>query len=129
MSDVEDAHESRVATLVDDLETESDDGSEDSFCIEEVLSCVLDDTPDARLCYLCRTTEDVEEVFDRSDLMDDGPQQKLVLQYERRFPPAWDEVCTFCGGEGCDECVCDTCERPCRHINGINYGCCKHPVI
>ena len=118
-----DAHEEM------DLESDSGD-SADSFCIDEVLEMVLDaGDRNARLCYLCRTVDDVEEVFDRSDLMDDGPQQRLVLQFERRKPPPWDIVCVYCGGEGCEECVCDDCERPCRHINGINYGCCKHPVV
>lgn len=114
----------------DDLDDESDAGSIDSFCIDEVLEMVLDDEDaEARLSYLCLTTDGVEEVFDRSDLMDGGSQQKLVLAFEKRNPPPWDLECSFCGGEGCEECVCETCERPCRHINGINYGCCKHPVI
>ena len=114
-----------------DEELESDDNdSVDSFCVVEVLQMVLDDEDmHARLCYLCRTEQGVEEIFDRSDLMDDGEQQKLVLAFERRNPPPWDVVCIYCGGDGCEECVCDTCERPCQHINGINYGCCKHPVV
>ena len=115
--------------MEDDLDEFSDDGSVDSFCVAEVLDMVLDDDDDARLCYLCRTTTGEEEVFDRSDLMDGGEQQRLVLQYERHHPPPWDEVCTFSEGEGCEECVCDDCGRPCRHIRGINYGCCRHPVV
>ena len=109
-----------------DIESESGD-SVDSFCIEEVVEMVLEDG--SRLCYLCNTTDGAQEIFDRSDLMDDGPQQRLVLNFERKHPPPWDEVCGFCGGEGCEECVCETCERPCRHIKGVNYGCCKHPVV
>ena len=107
-------------------EEDDDWQSVDSVQIDEVLEMVLEDN---QLHYLCRTTDGNEEVFDRSDLMDDGAQQKLVLQFERRHPPPWDEVCSFCEGEGCEECICDVCERACRHIGGVNYGCCKHPVV
>tara|TARA_Y100001963_G_scaffold120836_1_gene168976 strand:- start:400 stop:729 length:330 start_codon:yes stop_codon:yes gene_type:complete len=100
------------------------DCSADSVCACEVLQMVLED----RLCYLCKTTDGTEEIFDRSDLMDGGDQQRLVFQFERRNPPPWDEVCRYCEGEGCEECICD-CERACRHINGVNYGCPKHPVV
>ena len=109
-----------------DLESESGD-STDSFCIDEVMEMVLDE--DGKLCYLCHMVNGTEEIFDRSDLMDSGCQQRLVLQFERQHPPPWDSTCSFCDGEGCEECVCEECERPCRHLNGINYGCCKHPVI
>ncbi|MAH41467.1 MAG: hypothetical protein CMO41_04390 [Verrucomicrobiales bacterium] len=115
-----------------DVESLESDGaaSDDSFCIAEVLEMVLDeDDSNARLCYLCRTTDDVEEIFDRSDLMDGGLQQQLVLRYEKLHPPPWDEVCSYCDGEGCEECECEECDNRMRHINGINYGCCKHPVI
>jgi len=101
-----------------------DECSVDSVCIDEVLEMVLEE----RLSYRCRTTDDTEEIIDRSDLMDGGAQQRLVLQFERRHPPPWDAVCTYCDNEGCEECICD-CERSCRHINGVNYGCCKHPVV
>ena len=110
----------------DDCASDSAD-SADSFCIDEVLEMVLDSN--LGLCYLCHTTSGEEEIFERSDLMDGASQQRLVLQFERKHTPPWDEVCSFCGGEGCEECVCEDCERPCRHINGVNYGCCRHPVI
>jgi hypothetical protein len=110
----------------EELDSESDAGSNDSFCVVEVLEMMM---LEDRLHYKCFTADGVEEVFDRSDLMDGAEQQRLVLQFERRHPPPWDEECSFCGGEGCEECVCDECERPCRHINGINYGCCRHPVV
>ena len=116
-----------MTETVDLDDSASDAGSEDSFCVDEVLEMVLED--DDRLCYLCRTADAREEIFDRSDLMDGAKTQQLVLQFERRNPPPWDEVCSFCDGEGCEECECEECDRPCRHINGINYGCCKHPVI
>ena len=104
----------------------SGDESDESFCIDEVREMVLEDNT---LCYLCHTTDGDVEVFDRSDLMDGGPQQRLVLQFERHHPPPWDEQCMICGGEGCEECECEECDLPCRHINGVNYGCRKHPVI
>ena len=100
--------------------------STDSVDIQSVIEMVLEDDV---LCYLCRTSENTEEVYDRSDLMDGGRHQSMVMAYERRCPPPWDPVCTHCGGEGCGECICEECERVCRHINGVNYGCVKHPVI
>ena len=108
-----------------DCESQS---SLDSFCIDEVINMVLDDD-DKRLCYLCRNGDGAEEVYDRSDLMDDGVTQRMVLKFEREYPPPWDPVCTFCNGDGCEECICDECERPCRHIHGVNYGCIRHPVV
>ncbi len=108
------------------LTEESDAESEDSVTVDEILEMHADG---ARLCYLCHTTDGTEEMIDRSDLMDGGVQQKLVFAFERREPPPWDEVCSFCGGEGCEECICDECERTMRHIRGVNYGCIKHPVV
>ena len=111
---------------VDSDEAES---SDDSVCVDEILELVRPEEDPNYLHYLCRTTDGAEDVFDRSDLMDGGQQQKLVLAFERRCPPPWDEVCLYCDGEGCEECICETCERPCRHIGGVNYGCVKHPVV
>ena len=105
---------------------DSDDYSEDSVTAEEVLEMVIEDE---RLCYLCRTTEGEQLVIDRSDLIDGAAQQRLVLHYERTHPPPWDERCFWCLGDGCEECECDQCERKCRHLNGINYGCTRHPVV
>ena len=115
--------------LGDDSESdveESGDESTDSVDVEEVIDTVLDD---GRLLYLCRTSEGTQEIYDRSDLMDGARIQSIVMAYERRHPPPWDPVCLHCDGEGCGECVCEECERVCRHIHGINYGCVKHPVI
>lgn len=113
---------------IDDDESDAD--STDSFTIDEVLEMVIDvDDSSSRLAYLCRTSDGAEEIFDRSDLIDGALHQKMVLQFERRNPPPWDEECSFCDGEGCEECICEDCERPCRHINGINYGCVRHPVV
>ena len=109
-----------------DEDLDSDCYSEESVEIEDVLSWAVDDSV---LSYTCRTTDGTIETFDRSDLMDCGKQQALVMAFERKCPPPWDEVCTWCDGDGCEECICDECERPMRHINGVNYGCVKHPVV
>ena len=110
----------------EDLSSDADLQSNDSVDVEEVLTFCVDD---GHLSYVCRTSEQTEEVFDRSDLMDGARIQQLVLKFERKYPPPWDAVCQYCEGEGCEECVCDECARPCRHILGINYGCIAHPVI
>jgi hypothetical protein len=110
----------------EDCDESDDNVSTDSVDVEAVIDMVLEDD---RLLYLCRTSENTEEIYDRSDLMDGARIQSLVTAYERRHPPPWDPVCVHCGGEGCGECVCEECDRECRHINGVNYGCVKHPVI
>ena len=112
-----------------DMSDSEDESSADSVSIIEVLELVQPEADPNYLHYLCKTSDNTEEIYDRSDLMDGSEQQKLVLAFERRHPPPWDEVCSFCDGEGCEECICETCERPCRHIGGVNYGCCKHPVV
>lgn len=100
--------------------------STDSYTIVEIKRWGLED---GRLCYVCVLDDGSEETIDRSDLMDGGSQQKMVLQIERRDPPPWDPDCPSCDGEGCEECECPDCERPCRFLQGINYGCPRHPVI
>ena len=111
-----------------DSELSSDEEmSVDSVTVTQIVAMDLDE--EERLCYLCRTTDDTEEWIDRSDLMDGAAQQRLVLAFERVCPPPWDEQCTYCDGEGCEECICEECERPMRHIRGRNYGCVHHPVI
>ena len=112
-----------------DSELGSDDDamSVDSVTIEEIIMMHVD--KDGKLSYLCKTSDRTEEYFDRSDLMDGAAQQKLVLSYERINPPPWDTECVWCEGVGCEECTCDICDRKCRHICGVNYGCVKHPVI
>jgi len=106
--------------------SESDAESVDSVTITEVLEMCLEDD---RLGYLCRTDENCEEVYDRSDLMDGASNQKLVMRFERKHPPPWDVVCFYCDGEGCEECECPDCDRTCRMIRGVNYGCPCHPVV
>jgi hypothetical protein len=110
-----------------DVDLDEDEAlSEDSVDVEVVLEMHLDE---GNLSYLCRNTDKSEEIYDRSDLMDGGRQQALVLSFERRNPPPWDEICSHCEGEGCEECECPDCERHCRHICGVNYGCERHPVV
>jgi|TARA_B110000046_G_scaffold60410_1_gene67802 hypothetical protein len=81
------------------------------------------------LSYVCKATDGRFETHDRSDLMDSGPIQRLVLAYERKHPPPWDSRCIWCEGEGCEECECSECDRKCRMISGVNFGCPAHPVI
>ena len=38
-----------------------------------------------------------------------GAEQMMVLQFELRHPPPWDDICSHCDGEGCEECICDIC--------------------
>ena len=110
----------------EEMDTASE-ASVESVTVTEVLE-LLNPTGEDRLCYRCRTS-DGEDVYDRSDLMDGGPNQKKVLRFERLHPPKWDAVCPMCGSEGCEECECPDCERICRFINGVNYGCEFHPVV
>ena len=109
----------------DDVESE-DAMSTDSIHVVAVTRMCLEDS---MLSYECMRDDGVTEIVDRSDLMDGGTHQKLVLAFERQNPPPWDTECIHCEGVGCEECICDECERPCRHINGVNYGCVLHPVI
>ena len=111
--------------MSDECETCSE-WSQDEVVVHKVMSSTV--TDDGDLMYECATGDGLEW-FDRSDLMDDGPKQRLVMEYERKNPPTWDLECTLCDGEGCEECICSECERPCRHIKGIHYGCELHPVI
>ena len=77
----------------------------------------------------------VPEWFDRSDLWDDGVNSTKLKEYDRLHPITWDIECALCGDPfvrsalGCEECRCDQCGRMCRHLNGINYGCERHPVV
>ena len=60
-----------------DSELSSDEEmSVDSVTVTQIVAMDLDE--EERLCYLCRTTDDVEEVFDRSDLMDGAAQQNAL---------------------------------------------------
>tara|TARA_B110000977_G_C11089616_1_gene496170 strand:- start:460 stop:807 length:348 start_codon:yes stop_codon:yes gene_type:complete len=112
--------------MEEQLSDEDDDACSTDSVDVNVIEERIEDDP---ITYRCRTvTGDVVEL-DRSDLIDGSKHQRLVMDFEKRNPPPWDEVCMFCEGEGCEECECEECGRPMRHINGTNYGCVKHPVI
>ena len=113
--------------MEEDLSSDDDDVSVDSVEVDSILWREYDDGD--HMCYMCKNSDGSQEVYDRSDLMDDGPTQRLVMAFERRDVPEWDAVCSFCSGESCEECVCEECDRPMRHVRGINYGCERHPVV
>ena len=88
-----------------------------------------------RLCYLVEYAAGEQEWVDRSDAWDFESNTRKIVQYDLKNPVAWDTVCNFCNtefisrDEGCEECRCAECDRTCRHLLGVNYGCVKHPVI
>ena len=108
------------------------DVSEESIDVH-VIEQRVEDEDDGGLCYLCRTSSGSKVIVDRSDMIDGAKRQRLLRNFEHYNPPQWDEVCSYCGAregdEGCEECVCEECGERMRHINGINYGCVKHPVV
>ena len=108
---------------VDDESSEADD----EFYVTAIMQWDVDE--DDRLMYLCELEDGEDEWIDRSDLMDGAHHQKLVLSFERRHEIPWDPMCFLCAGEGCEECTCPDCERPCRLLRGTNYGCVMHPVV
>jgi hypothetical protein len=108
-----------------DEELEDECRSEDSVVVDRVTGWAVED---GRLCYYCEG-DGCEELYDRSDLMDGGRIQKMVLAFERKNPPPWDPLCPHCEGDGCEECECEECDLPCRFLQGVNYGCPMHPVI
>ena len=108
----------------------SDESSVDSINVESIISLDIAEG----LCYVCRDADGSDEVIDRSDLMDGGRHERLVHEFEQRFPPPWDPMCPQCGGDPdqwCEECQCqeEGCDRDCRFFQGVNYGCEKHAVI
>ena len=117
-----DTHRADDALCSDD----DDCNSVDSIHIDRVLEWAVEEE---RLVLRCENSDGVDEWYDRSDLMDGGKHQKLVLSFERKNPPPWDADCPNCEGEGCEECECPDCERTCRFIHGVNYGCSHHPVV
>lgn len=85
--------------------------------------------------YYVRYANGDEEWVDRSDLWDWQTNTMKIVSYDKANPVGWDTECQFCltpfreRGGGCEECRCPECERPCCHLEGVNYGCVKHPVI
>ena len=124
------------AELSDSLCDDSDGFSEAD---DEVIVRVVDrDHDDTGLIYKVVLRNHIDPCWmARSDLWDDGPNSNKIEAYDFRNKVDWDEICEFCGapfegpesGDGCEECRCDCCEDICRHFNGINYGCPRHPVV
>ena len=112
-------------------------GEEEGSESEEIrITKVLDRRQeDGQLTYHVVLAGGEDEWFDRSDIYDFGPSTMYMKEYDKRHPITWDEECAFCGtsfrlkSEGCEECRCDECDAVCRHLQGVNYGCVKHPVI
>ena len=112
--------------------SESDEMSEDSVEVETVIAREYDE----KGLMVYKVTDPNTELYmlSRSDLMDGGRNQQLILSYERRLPPDWDPVCPVCGSDlsnddGCEECWCPECDDKCRFKFGNNYGCIRHPVV
>ena len=115
----------------DDLEGTSDATSS----YEEEFQAVLSRRNEfGKLEYLVSYDTDTEWV-DRSDVWDDGPNTAKICAYDKSYPIDWDSECQYClsifngGCSGCEECRCCDCGKPTRHLQGINYGCEKHPVL
>lgn len=121
----------------DSTEDEEMDSNDDEDTIAEVLNRDCEDG--GGLLYEVRMINNEEAAWwSREDLWDDGNNSKKIEAYDFRNPVDWDDVCQFCGASfegpetgcsGCPECRCDECGIPCRHFNGINYGCPLHPVV
>ena len=119
-------------TDVEDLGEEDEDSSSEELHIAAVIDRCNED---GHLQYLVRLASGVEDWYDRSDLYDFGPNTMYMKEYDKRHPIQWDAECAFCGSDfrirsqGCEECRCDECSAPTRHLDSVNYGCPKHPVI
>lgn len=115
-----------------DLEDTGDEQSYSDDTFEEVLSRRNDS---GHLQYFVRYSDGEEAWVDRSDVWDFQTNTMKIVGYDKRHPVGWDTECQFCGtpfaqrGGGCEECRCDECGKPCCHLEGVNYGCVKHPVI
>ena len=121
----------READDAEDLDDEDESESEDLQ-----IATVFDrEALSGELQYLVRLKSGETDWYDRSDLYDFGPNTMYMKEYDKQHPITWDSTCAFCGidfrikSEGCEECRCDECGSACRHLEGVNYGCVKHPVI
>ena len=68
------------------------------------------------LLYECELDDGSTHIVDRSDLMDAGAQQKMVLKHEKheslpRTSSRGTRSAHSAHGEGCEECMCPDCER------------------
>lgn len=120
-------------------DAESLDGLDD-----ELSDCEWEDTFETvlsrrsisgKLEYQVKYANGDEEWVDRSDLWDWQTNTMKIVSYDKKYPVPWDTECQFCStpfnqrSGGCEECRCPECDRVCCHLEGINYGCVKHPVI
>ena len=113
-----------------------DDGQSDSESQDDYFESVISRRDvDGVLEYFVRYSDGEEAWVDRSDVWDFQTNTLKIVTYDKAHPIAWDVECKYCQtpfsqrDDGCEECRCDECERPCCHLKGVNYGCVKHPVI
>ena len=117
------------------MESSDDEVGTEDESFDEIPVAINDRRNEAgNLEYEIRYDNGECEWLDRSDLWDFGPMSKMVIEYDAQDPIEWDTVCAHCGSEfnskmGCEECMCAECDRSCRHLQGVNYGCVKHPVL
>lgn len=120
------------------MDEEDLESSDDEASVEEKVVWIHNRREvEGKLEYLVQyeDNEDEFEWVDRSDLWDYATVSRMICEYDVTNPIRWDTTCQFCGSEfnqlddGCEECRCDECERPVRHLKGVNYGCRVHPVI
>ena len=111
-------------------------GEEEESCEDLYVVSILDrQSEDGHLQYHVQLRSNEEEWIDRSDLWDFSNNTKKIVAYDKVNPIQWDIECAHCGSdfrvksEGCEECRCDECGVACRHLEGVNYGCNRHPVI
>lgn len=120
-----------------DVEGESLEGDEESdFEQDDTFAAVLTRRAlNGTLEYFVRYDDGFEEWVDRSDVWDYSSNTMKIVTYDKANPIDWDEECQYCltpftqRGGGCEECRCPECDRVCCHLEGVNYGCVKHPVI
>lgn len=112
------------------------DDEQSDFELDDTFDVVLTRRAiDGKLEYYVRYDNGEEIWADRSDLWDFQSNSMKIISYDKRHPVAWDAECQFCltpfsqRSGGCEECRCPECGKPCCHLEGVNYGCVKHPVI
>lgn len=124
------------STIMDD-DISCDESDEYDSQEDDTIQQVKGRTQDGgKLYYTVLFTDGRIEEYERGDLWDDAGNSQKIEQWDRIYPISWDATCVFCEenpykepcSSGCEECVCD-CGRKCRMLQGVNYGCTKHPVI
>ena len=120
----------------ENLEELDDEQSDYDSEVDDTFAAVISRRAfDGVLEYFVRYDNGTEEWVDRSDLWDFQTNTLKIVTYDKANPIDWDEECQYCltpftqRGGGCEECRCPECHRACCHLEGVNYGCVKHPVI